>query len=43
VTLPAAPPGRIWVAVLSTHDPLPVPADARFQVRPLEAAVFVTR
>jgi glycosidase len=43
VTLPLPPADRAWTAVLSTHDPLPVLADARFRVRPLEAAIFVAR
>jgi alpha-glucosidase len=41
VMLPPLAPGRTWVAVLSTHDPLPTPAEGRFQVRPREAAIFV--
>jgi alpha-glucosidase len=43
VTLPHPPTGRAWTAILSTHDPLPVLGDARFRVRPLEAAIFVAR
>lgn len=43
VTLPSAPAGRSWVAILSTHDPFPGLVDSRFRVRPLEAAIFVAR
>lgn len=43
VTLPHAPSGRTWTAVLTTHDPYPTPVDARFRVRPREAAIFVAR
>lgn len=43
VILSPLPDGRTWVAVLSTHDPLPTPAEGRFRVRPLEAAVFMAR
>ena len=43
VTLPHAPAGRTWTAVLSTHDPYPTLADARFRIRPREAAIFLAR
>ena len=41
--MPPAPHGKSWTAILSTHDPLPLVADGRFQVRALEAAIFKTR
>ncbi len=42
VTLPAPPSGRRWNPLLSTHEPMPAPNDARrLELRPLEAVVFI--
>ena len=43
VTMPPAPHGKSWQAILSTRTPLPVVADGQFEVRALEAAIFKTR
>jgi hypothetical protein len=41
--LPPPPVGRAWTAILSTHEPLPLPTDGQLRLRPLEAAVFIAR